>query len=258
MCPYARFQGAMFDRDTLIITYDKARGEARGARSKKADYKLQGLGDCVDCSICVQVCPTGIDIRNGQQYECIGCAACIDGCNQVMDKMGYSRGLIRYATENSLKQHFGWREMFARIFRPRVLIYSTALTVIATAAIVSLWNRAPVRVDVIRDRGSLARESIDGRIENVYRLQVMNTQEKTQTMSITARGIDGISVHGIESPLTIGPAQSKLVAVTLRADPAKASKGINKIELEITATTADGKLRPDVFSLREKTAFYRP
>ena len=123
MCPYARFQGVMFDPDTLVITYDRDRGEPRGGRSKSVDPKAAGLGDCVDCGICVQVCPTGIDIRNGLQYECIGCAACIDGCNRVMDKVGYPRGLIRYSTENAVKRHADKAEILRRAFRPRVLVY---------------------------------------------------------------------------------------------------------------------------------------
>src|SRR3990172_8021555 len=124
MCPYARFQSAMFDRDTLVITYDGGRGEPRGARSRAADRAALGLGDCVDCGICVQVCPTGIDIRNGLQYECIGCAACIDGCDQVMEKMGYPKGLIRYSTERALKDYLKPKQLLRRVFRPRVLLYS--------------------------------------------------------------------------------------------------------------------------------------
>jgi cytochrome c oxidase accessory protein FixG len=110
MCPYARFQGVMFDPDTLVITYDPERGEPRGARKKGVDAKASGLGDCVDCGLCVVVCPTGIDIRNGQQYECIGCGACIDACDPVMDKVGLPRGLIRYTTENALAKHWSTKE----------------------------------------------------------------------------------------------------------------------------------------------------
>ena len=120
MCPYARFQSAMFDPDTMIITYDKSRGDPRGSRSRGADHRALSLGDCVDCGLCVQVCPTGIDIRDGLQYECIGCAACIDGCNQVMNKMGYAKGLIRYSTENALKNGWNFRQIVAHAFRPRV------------------------------------------------------------------------------------------------------------------------------------------
>ena len=103
MCPYARFQSAMFDKDTLIVTYDVERGEPRGARSKKADLSMLSLGDCIGCNLCVQVCPTGIDIRDGLQYECIGCGACADACDAVMDKVGYARGLVKYSTQNALQ-----------------------------------------------------------------------------------------------------------------------------------------------------------
>jgi cytochrome c oxidase accessory protein FixG len=257
MCPYARFQGAMFDRDTLVITYDRTRGEARGARSKKADYKAKGLGDCVDCNICVQVCPTGIDIRDGQQYECIGCAACIDGCNQVMDKMGYPQGLIRYATLNAIDKHFGWRDMVKRVFRPRVLIYTAALWAIIIAAAISLWHRSPVKVDVMRDRNTMSREVEGGLIENVYRLQVMNVQEKPQRFVISAQGIEGLQVAGVEQPLTINAAQSRLIALSLRADPTKAQLGISRIEFTITAVDDSGRLAPERFNLHEKSAFYK-
>ena len=258
MCPYARFQGAMFDRDTLVITYDYTRGESRGSRSKSADYKAKGLGDCVDCDICVQVCPTGIDIRDGQQYECIGCAACIDGCNQVMDKMNYPRGLIRYSTLNALEKHGEWRAMLRRVFRPRVMIYTAILWTIILAAGITLWHRAPMKVDVIRDRTTLAREVVGGQIENIYRLQIMNTQEQVQRFIVTAHGINGLSVHGAPQPLEIGSAASRMFAISLRADADTAPKGITRIEFEITAVNPDGRTAPEVFYLREKSAFYKP
>jgi cytochrome c oxidase accessory protein FixG len=258
MCPYARFQGAMFDRDTLVITYDYTRGEPRGSRSKSADYKAKGLGDCVDCDICVQVCPTGIDIRHGQQYECIGCAACIDGCNQVMDKMNYPRGLIRYSTLNAVATNASWGDMIKRVFRPRVLLYTAILWLIIIAASVTLWHRVPVRVDVMRDRNILAREVEGGQIENIYRLQVINTQERSQRFIVGVRGFDGLTVHGLTQPLEIGPAQSRLIAVSLRADAETAPKGISRIEFDVTAVGTDGRITPDVFSLHEKSAFYKP
>src|SRR6185295_2698837 len=153
MCPYARFQSVMFDRDTLVITYDRERGEQRGARGRNTDYKAKGLGDCVDCGICVQVCPTGIDIREGLQYECIGCAACIDGCDQVMDKMGYPRGLIRYSTENALagkypEEKTAFRKVAARITRPRVVIYTAILCGCIALFTASLYLRVPLKVNV--------------------------------------------------------------------------------------------------------------
>jgi cytochrome c oxidase accessory protein FixG len=163
MCPYARFQSAMFDRDTLIIGYDARRGEPRGSRSRKVDPRQAGLGDCIDCTLCVQVCPTGIDIRKGLQFECIGCAACIDVCDQVMDKMGYAPGLIRYGTENGIEQALSRQQMLSRLPRPRVLlIYGAVLAAIGAAFVVSLLMRDPFEVDVVRDRGSLARIVGDG------------------------------------------------------------------------------------------------
>ncbi|HEX7649387.1 MAG TPA: cytochrome c oxidase accessory protein CcoG, partial [Noviherbaspirillum sp.] len=169
MCPYARFQSSMFDKDTLVITYDKERGDPRGARSKTTVNK--NLGDCIDCSMCVQVCPTGIDIRNGLQYQCIGCAACIDACNVVMDKVGSPRGLIRYSTENAMQNHFTPQQIKKRAMRPRVLIYFGILLVLVTVFVGTLATRTPLKVDVIRDRGAMGREVEDGMIENVYRLQ---------------------------------------------------------------------------------------
>jgi cytochrome c oxidase accessory protein FixG len=217
MCPYARFQSVMFDQDTLVITYDRERGEPRGARSRAARPRDQGLGDCVDCSICVQVCPTGIDIRDGLQYECIGCAACIDGCNQVMDKMGYPRGLIRYTTENALAQKLDARAIWKRVLRPRTLVYSALLLAIVAVAVASLAMRNPLKVDVIRDRGALAREAVPGVIENVYRLQLMNTDDTPRRFTISAAGVPGIAVVGLEQPIAVGPGSTRLIALRLEA-----------------------------------------
>ena len=257
MCPYARFQGVMFDRDTLVVAYDEARGEPRGSRSKKTNPKLAGLGDCVDCEICVQVCPTGIDIREGLQYECIGCTACIDGCNQVMDKMGYAPGLIRYASLNGVSQHLGWQEMTRRVFRPRVLLYTAVLWAIIIAAGISLYLRVPVKVDVIRDRTMLSREVADGQIENVYRLQIMNTQEQPRRLAITATGIDQLKVGGVTLPLEIGSASTQMFTLNLRAPADKAQKGSTRIEFHIVPIDAQGKSNPDEFSLHEKSIFFK-
>jgi cytochrome c oxidase accessory protein FixG len=217
MCPYARFQGVMFDKDTLVITYDRVRGEPRGARPKSARPRERGLGDCVDCGICVQVCPTGIDIREGLQYECIGCAACIDGCDQVMERMGYAPGLICYATENALAQGLDRRTMWRRVFRPRTLVYMSVLLVVAAAAFGSLAMRNPLKVDVIRDRGALAREAAPGVIENVYRLQIMNTDEQPRSFTITASGLPGLRVVGVEQPIAVGAAETRLLPLRVQA-----------------------------------------
>ncbi len=192
MCPCARFQSAMFDKDTLIISYDVERGEPRGSRSRKADPARLGLGACIDCGLCVQVCPTGIDIRQGLQYECIGCAACIDVCDGLMDKMQYPRGLIRFDTQNGLAQHLSRSQRLARILRPRVLVYTAILVLVVGALLASLVMGHPFRVDVVRDRASLARRVDDGQIENVYRLQVMNATEARQQFRLAVTGLPGL------------------------------------------------------------------
>jgi cytochrome c oxidase accessory protein FixG len=251
MCPYARFQGVMFDPDTLNITYDLERGEPRGARNKKLDYKAAGLGDCVDCGICVQVCPTGIDIRNGLQYECIGCAACIDGCNQVMDKMGYPRGLIRYTTQNALQKHWGARDIVSHVMRPRVLIYSAILIAITMAMFYGLATRIPLKVNVIRDRATLAREVEDGKIENVYRLQIMNTAEEARRFGIAVSGIDGIEIAS-EREVEVPSASTRSVATGVRVPAETGKKGSNRIYFEVKALQHE-----DVF-VREKASFLVP
>jgi cytochrome c oxidase accessory protein FixG len=232
MCPYARFQSAMFDRDTLIITYDPERGEPRGARGRKADRKALGLGDCVDCNICVQVCPTGIDIRKGLQYECIGCAACIDGCDQVMAKMNYAPGLIRYSTENAMRNAWDWSWMARRVMRPRVLIYALILAAIVAAAGTGLALRSPMKMDVIRDRGTLAREVEGGRIENVFRLQVMNTLERSQRFTLSVQGptaLGKLELLAEPQPIEIAPVTTRAIAVRVRVD-AGAQRGPQPIE----------------------------
>ena len=245
MCPYARFQSAMFDKDTLIITYDRDRGEPRGARSRSADDRT--LGDCVNCGICVQVCPTGIDIRNGLQYQCIGCAACIDGCDGVMDRVGSPRGLIRYSTQNALERKLPRQALMARAFRPRVLIYGAILCAIAVGAVVGLYARVPLKVDVIRDRAAIAREVEGGRIENVYRLQIMNTAETARTFEITATGLPALEVAGTSRVELAGTA-SRMVPVRLRV-PAGAAAGTHRIEFAVTAVGDEG------VAVREKSVF---
>ncbi|RQO57277.1 cytochrome c oxidase accessory protein CcoG [Paucibacter sp. KBW04] len=221
MCPYARFQSAMFDKDTLIISYDTERGEPRGARGKKVDAKAAGLGSCIDCGLCVQVCPTGIDIRKGLQYECIGCAACVDVCDGVMDKMGYAKGLVRYDTQHGLQNHWSRSQVLRRMFRPRVLVYTAILFIISGALLGSLLTRTPFRVDVVRDRASLARQVEDGFIENVYRLQVMNGTEQPQSYVLSAEGLDGLRWTGPDR-MTLGPAEARWMTVSLRIPPESA------------------------------------
>ena len=258
MCPYARFQSAMFDRDTLIISYDGGRGEPRGKnaqRGKKGEERSAAVGDCIDCGLCVQVCPTGIDIRNGLQYECIGCAACIDVCNGVMDKMGTPQGLIRYDTENGLEQHLTPSQRLARVFRPRVLIYSGVLLLICAAVFYSLLSRHSFRVDVVRDRATLARQVEDGWVENIYRLQLMNATESSQHYRLEAQGLSGLKLSQAME-VDVGPAEARWVAVALRLPPETAQTlkpGAHPIQWVITRTGAN---TPE--TLNEKSTFVVP
>jgi cytochrome c oxidase accessory protein FixG len=239
MCPYARFQSSMFDRDTLIITYDGDRGEPRGARSKKPAPADKPQGDCIDCTMCVQVCPTGIDIRQGLQYECIGCAACVDACNSVMDKVGAPRGLIRYSTENAMSLKLSGREIRRRALRPRVLIYSAILLCMAAVFMGSLAMRSALKLDVIRDRGAMGREVEDGMIENVYRLQIMNTSEQAHRYRIAVSGIDSIAIAGPDE-VKLEATETRLVPVRLRIAPGQGRKGSNKIHVGLQAADDPG------------------
>jgi cytochrome c oxidase accessory protein FixG len=262
MCPYARFQSAMFDDDTLIVTYDEARGEPRGGRSRKADASSQKLGSCIDCNLCVQVCPTGIDIRKGLQYECIGCGACADVCDTVMDKMGYERGLVKYSTQNAIDNNWTHSQMLRRILRPRVLIYASILLLLIAALVASLWFRTPFRVDVVRDRGVMARLSDDGKLENVYRLQIMNGTETPQHFTLNVTGIDDIEIEteaasdnddGEDELKTIlvKPTESRWVIVDLKIPDGSLDSGSHKIKFEIESVETK-----DVVS--EKSVFLVP
>jgi cytochrome c oxidase accessory protein FixG len=260
MCPYARFQSAMFDKDTLLVAYDSARGDPRGTRSRKLDARAQGLGDCIDCGLCVQVCPTGIDIRNGLQYECIGCTACIDVCNGVMDKMKYPRGLIRYTSQNGLASGAGWSELVKRALRPRVLVYTVVLAVICTAFVASLWMRAPVRLDVERDRATLARLVDDGYIENVYRLQMMNATEGEQIVSLRADGGSVLPGLVLDGPATVSldPAAARWVTLSVRVPPEvaqAAGPGAHELVFTISVPAGAGEAPRQ---LSEKSTFIVP
>jgi cytochrome c oxidase accessory protein FixG len=244
MCPYARFQSAMFDRDTMIITYDQARGEPRGKGAAPAGPK----GDCVDCSICVQVCPTGIDIRDGLQYQCIGCAACIDGCDQVMEKVGRPKGLIRYSTTNAIAQKLTRAQMFRRAFRPRVLVYTAILGAVVAAAGVGLWLRVPLKVDVIRDRAAIAREVEGGLVENVYRLQVMNTTERARTYEVGVAGLPTLTL-ATDARVHVGATDSRMVPFRVRADRAQVEKGTHDIRFSVRAVDDEG------VAVQEKSVF---
>lgn len=251
MCPYARFQGVMFDPDTLIVTYDEARGEPRGARRKTDDLKAKGLGDCVDCKVCVQVCPTGIDIRQGLQYECIGCGLCIDACNEIMTKMDYAPGLIRYATENSVSKNYSRQEMIRHVFRPRILLYVGILLLITAAFVYSLGTRIPLRVDVLRDRGVMTREVGDGLTENIYLLHVMNMQDGERSFTVKPAGMEGIRIDGRDT-FTVPALGNMTEPINVRVPTGEGKPGANPITF-IIVDTQNPDIRRD-----EKSTFIQP
>jgi cytochrome c oxidase accessory protein FixG len=257
ICPYARFQSALIDGDSLVIAYDTGRGDPRGSRSRKAALRALGLGDCIDCTLCLQVCPTGIDIRNGLQNECIGCAACIDVCDDVMGKMGYAPGLIRYATGNGMAQGWSRGQMLRRVMRPRVLLYGALLVAACLAFAASLWWRDSFSVNVVRDRGTLARIVEDGRVENVYRLKIMNRTEHQQQYRIAPSGMPGLTLA--TDPLTTVDANgigTLTVRLTLAPEQGYASAGgVHPIDFAVAAV---GETTGLPVSLHEASTFYVP
>jgi cytochrome c oxidase accessory protein FixG len=229
MCPYARIQSALMDRDTMVITYDAARGEARGPRSRQADPRSKGLGDCVDCTMCVQVCPTGIDIRHGLQNECIGCAACIDACDSVMDKVGYARGLIRYTTLSALEGRP------TRVMRPRTWLYLGLLGGVFAAGAIGLSLRNPVGLDVMRDRNALYREVRDGWIENVYSVRILNKDERDHAYRLAVTGLEGVRLADDRSEWRVRAGHILSTPVRIRIPPGTV-RGGHDLRLTVVAT----------------------
>ena len=245
MCPYARFQSVMFDDDTLTIFYDEKRGESRGSRRHGTDYRSKGLGDCINCTLCVQVCPTGIVIRDGLQYECIGCSACIDVCDDVMEKMDYHKGLIRYTTQNALSGNK------ARIMRPRVIIYGIILLICIMLFVNSLNQRIPIAIDVIRDRNQLYRETA-GLIENVYTLKILNMDDKQHAYDLEVDGIKEMSLLIDVESIIVGAGKVMDLPVRLRADEENLTRRSNDINFYLTAKN-DERLH-----IKEKAKFLGP
>jgi cytochrome c oxidase accessory protein FixG len=236
MCPYARFQSAMFDNNTLIISYDEARGEPRGSRNRKDDPKSKGLGDCIDCTLCVQVCPTGIDIRKGLQYQCIACAACVDVCNEVMDKMDYEPGLIRYTTQNALEGKP------AKLLRPRVVIYASILAGLLVTTLLSMGQRIPLQMDVIRDRIALYMVADNGDIENVYLVKILNMDTQAHRYRLRAAGVPGMEMDTDRREIRVNSGEVTEVPVRLRVKPGEISKRSTEIEFTVEADGTDMKV----------------
>lgn len=240
MCPYARFQGVMFDDDTLTVTYDAARGEPRGSRSRQATRAEHNLGDCINCTLCVQVCPTGIDIRNGLQYECINCGACVDACDDVMDRMGYERGLIRYGTGTGLSLSKTPRAFLARLKRPRVLVYTALLAVLSGAMLIGVVTHSPLRADVLRDRTVMTRILDDGSVENLYRAHVTNASSEPVTVTVAVAGLAGIHLPEREQRATLLPGSNSLILHALLPPDHNVAKGTHSINFIISEDKPGG------------------
>ncbi|MBT4162658.1 MAG: cytochrome c oxidase accessory protein CcoG [Gammaproteobacteria bacterium] len=241
MCPYARFQSAMFDNDTLIVSYDQERGDPRGSRKRG---QSSSKGDCIDCDMCVQVCPTGIDIRDGLQYQCINCALCVDACNSVMDKMGYESGLVRYTTLNQLAGHpWSWK-------RPKLIGYGMAILVMIVAVSAVILTRVPLEVDVLRGRGKLFQEVPGGYVQNTYTLKLINMDKVDHHYSIAVSGLSDYKMVP-RAPVPVEAGEIGEISVNLIVDPDQLAQVNTPIKFEVRP--GDGR-----FSANSKSTFIGP
>jgi cytochrome c oxidase accessory protein FixG len=246
ICPYARFQSAMFDKDTYTVSYDATRGEQRGPRSLKLspdEVHKKGLGDCIDCNLCVQVCPTGIDIRNGLQYECINCGACVDACNGVMDKMGYEKGLIKFTSEHQLAGGV------TKVMRPKLIGYAVVLVLMSSLLVYDIVSRVPLDVDIIRDRNSLFRETNEGLIENVYTLKILNKSQLAQTYSVEVLGLTQPKFIG-NSSVTVKGGGVYTLPISVAVNPNSLEEGTQRIYFKVT-TSVNG----DIVEVKTRSTF---
>jgi len=248
MCPYARFQSAMFDKDTLTVAYDNDRGESRGARKRKQDPKELGLGDCIDCNLCVEVCPTGIDIRNGLQYECINCGSCVDACSSVMTRMKYDQGLIRYTTEHELegkKVHF---------IRAKLIGYALVLIIMSTMLVLEIVNRIPLSLDIIRDRTELSKENYNGEIENVFTLKILNMSQTDNTYKLSVKGIENTKWHG-KQEIFVKAAMVYTLPISLSVDPYELKSYMTDITFTVEQVVPQGSSQRNISIERESRFF---
>ena len=255
MCPYARFQSAMFDNDTLIVAYDEKRGEPRSRGKKRKDDESGATGDCIDCGICVQVCPTGIDIRDGLQYECIACAACIDACDVVMEKVGLPQGLIKYSTQS--QDEGSGKSLKQTLMRPRTLVYGTLLGLVFVGFAVALGMRSSFQVDVLRDRNALYRWSINEEIENVYQIKVMNKGQNEQQYQISVSGLPGARIawsKGVSDSVSrvVGAGEIGDFSAVVTLSPEEKYRTSQTIELTVQEVQASAQ------TVKEKTRFWGP
>ncbi len=243
MCPYSRFQSAMFDKHTYSVGYDTKRGEKRGPRRRKVDPKELGLGDCVDCDLCVQVCPTGIDIRDGLQYECINCGACVDACNETMDKMGYARGLISYTSEQQLEG----KE--TNLLRPKIIGYGLMLAIMVAMFVINILNLSSAEMEIVRDRAALYRENSEGLIENTYTLKILNKTITTQTYNLSFSGLQDAQLIGPKQ-IIIKSGEILTQPIAIAVDPYDIKEKKRIITIILTSTSGD------VEEIKQDTPFF--
>ncbi len=246
ICPYARFQAAMFDKDTFTVSYNPTRGESRGPRSRKQDHKAMGLGDCIDCNLCVQVCPTGIDIRNGLQYECINCGACIDACDGVMEKMKYDKGLISYTTEHALS---GKK---TQLIRSKLIGYAIILSLMTGLFVHELATRIPMELDIIRDRGKLYRETYKGEFENTYTLKILNKSQLSGIFNIKVEGIEEFQWLG-DNNIKLDGGGSATKPISLVVDPYLLDSPMTEFNFVITVIYENGERQ----ELSQESRFFK-
>lgn len=227
VCPYGRLQGVLLDSNSIVVSYDFNRGEPRGKRKKNVE---QELGDCIDCKLCVQVCPTGIDIRNGTQLECVNCTVCIDECDTVMTKIGKPTGLIRYASHNELMT--GER----KVFSTRTIGYSFVLLLLLSITFGMFFLRNPIETTFLRAPGSLYTKTTDGKITNQYQVQIVNKTDKAMDVDVKLKDVKGnIIINGNQTGepwhLGAGKVGEKTIMITLPKSELK--PGSFPIDVEI-------------------------
>lgn len=250
MCPYARFQSAMFDKDTYTVAYDTKRGEHRGPRGRKTSREQnsqKGLGDCIDCNLCVQVCPTGIDIRNGLQYECINCGACVDACNGVMEKMNYPKGLISFTSEHELAGGT------TKIFRPKLIGYALVLLLMTGLLVFEIMSRKPLEIDIIRDRNSLYRETGNGLIENVYTIKILNKSQQTERYQISVEGLEGHTFSG-ESEVVVEGGEILNLPISIAINPYALKETVTEFTFRLKSLDKG----EDTVEVKEQSKFLYP
>ncbi len=243
-CPYARFQAVMFDSKTLIVAYDSRRGEGRAPRKRSDDPKALGLGDCVDCNLCVEVCPVGIDIRNGLQYECISCALCIDACDQTMDKFNYPKGLISYSSEEKLAG------IATKPFTLKLASYASLSLLFLV--LLGFWidNRIPLEANIIRDRTALYRVNFEGVVENTYTLKILNKTQQPLHFDINAKNLTSTELI-LPKNVLIKAGVMQEIPITLAINGYELEKKITPFDFIIQAVE-----QPDIF-VQKNTVFFR-